>query len=404
MSKKTETFTDFVNSWQKNFKVSWDELPEEQRDDLQRILRRLPGDFKGWRVLINEAVDQIRTAVGDRHTVAIVGPVNSGKSTLYNQLIQAGETHADVSPVPGTTRRPSAADAGIFTLVDTPGADAIGSVGQNEKEHALEAARNADCVVLLFDASHGIRPSQQELYHEIRELGKPVIVALNKMDLFTKEHSAILQQASRALGLEGQILPISAKKKSGLDRLLLAIARSEPGLVAALGAALPDYRRRLSEDLIRKAASTAAAIGATPLPIIDFIPLIMIQSAMVVSIARIYDFKITFRRLIELLFTFGLGLLGRTLFYQISKFGGPPGWLVAAAIAAGMTITLGHAARLWFESGERLTGKKIREISSSVSSNLLDRVKSLGKKKSRRRKFEQSVQEAVQDLSEKKSP
>jgi GTPase len=401
MSKKTETFTDFVNSWQQNFKVSWDEIPEEQRDDLQRVLRRLPGDFKGWRVLINEAVDQIRTAVGDRHTVAIVGPVNSGKSTLYNQLIQAGETRADVSPVPGTTRRPSAADAGIFTLVDTPGADAVGPVGQHEKEHALEAARNADCVVLLLDASHGVRPSQQELFHEIRDLGKPLVVALNKMDLYKNEQAAILQQASRALGLEG-ILPISAKKKTGIERLLTAIARSEPGLVAALGAALPDYRRKLSEDLIRKAASTAAAIGATPLPIIDFIPLIMIQSAMVISIARIYDFKITFRRLIELLFTFGLGLLGRTLFYQISKFGGPPGWLVAAAIAAGMTITLGHAARLWFESGERLSGKMIREISSSISTDLLDRVKSLGKKKSHRKKFQQSVQEAVQDLSDKK--
>ncbi len=53
----------------------------------------------------------------------------------------------------------------------------------------------------------------------------------------------------------------------------------------------------------------------------------MIQSAMVVSIARIYDFKITFRRLIELLFTFGLGLLGRTLFYQISNSAAlPAGW------------------------------------------------------------------------------
>ncbi len=69
-----------------------------------------------------------------------------------------------------------------------------------------------------------------------------------------------------------------------------------------------------------------------------------------------------------------------------------------------MTITLGHAARLWFESGERLTGKMIREISSSISSNLLDRVKSLGKKKSRRKKFQQSVQEAVQGFLRKKIP
>jgi len=400
MTTKKDNFSDFFRNWQENFRVSWDQIPESQRGELERILRRLPGDFKGWRILMDEAVDQIRTAVGDKHTVAIIGPVNSGKSTLYNQLIRKGEAEADVSAVPGTTRQASAADAGIFTLVDTPGADAAGSVGKQEKERALDAARSADCIILLLDAVHGVRTSQQELYLEIRKLGKPLIVALNKMDLMKKDREAILKQAANALGLEGAILPLSAKKRTGFERLLLEVARSEPGLVAALGAALPDYRRRLSDDVIRKAASTAAAVGATPLPVIDFIPLIVIQSAMVASIARIYDFKITFRRLIELIFTFGFGLLGRMLFYQISKFGGPPGWLVAAAIAAGITIAMGYTVRVWFESGERVTRKMVKDISNTISTNILERVKAFGKRFGRRKKMKESISGALDELSQ----
>lgn len=398
MTSTNQEFSQFVNTWQKTFKASWDQIPEEQREDLERILRRMPADFNGWRVLIDEAIEQVHTAVGSKHTVAIVGPVNSGKSTLYNQLIQSSETQAAVSPVPGTTRRSSAADAGIFTLVDTPGADAVGSVGREEKEDALQAARNADCIVLLLDAAHGVRPSQQELYHEIRQLGKPLVVALNKMDLFRKQRAEILNQASKALDLEGRIIPISAKKKVGLERLLLSIAHSEPGLVAALGAALPDYRRRLSEDAIRRAASTAAAVGATPLPVIDFIPLMAIQSAMVISIARIHDFKLTLKRARELIATFGLGMLGRTLFYQLSKLGGPPGWLVAAAIAAGTTMAMGHASRIWFESGERVSREILENISRSISTNLVERLKNIGRRKPRRENLEESVADALSDI------
>jgi len=402
MTTKKTPLNDIVHSWQQNFKATWDQIPESQRGDLERILRRLPGDYRGWRVLINEALDQVRTAAGDKHTIAIVGPVNSGKSTLYNQLIRSGEIQAAVSAVPGTTRSASAADAGIFTLVDTPGADAAGPVGRKEKERALEAARLADCIILLLDASHGVGSAQHELYLELRQLGKPLIVALNKMDLVRKEHDAILRQASGALGMESGIIPVSAKKKTGMEGLLLAVARNEPGLVAALGAALPEYRRRLSEDVIRKAASTAAAVGATPLPVIDFIPLILVQSAMVASIARIYDFKITFRRVLELLFTFGFGLLGRTIFYQISKFGGPPGWLVAAAVAAGITIAMGHTVRVWFESGERVSRKMVKEISNTLSTSILERFKALGKRSGRRKKMKESISGALDELSDQK--
>jgi small GTP-binding protein len=73
---------------------------------------------------------------GDKRRVTIVGPANVGKSTLYNQLIRNAAGRAEVSAVPGTTRVSQTADAGLFAVVDTPGADAVGGVGEVEKERA----------------------------------------------------------------------------------------------------------------------------------------------------------------------------------------------------------------------------------------------------------------------------
>jgi uncharacterized protein (DUF697 family) len=60
---------------------------------------------------------------------------------------------------------------------------------------------------------------------------------------------------------------------------------------------------------------------ATPLAFLDFIPLMVIQGAMVLSIARIYNYRITLARVKEIIASFGEGILGRTLLHEISKLG-----------------------------------------------------------------------------------
>ena len=92
-------------------------------------------------------------------------------------------TSAKVSPIPGTTRINQTADAGLFAVIDTPGADAVGEVGEKEKLEALKAARDADFLIILFDAIQGIKKTEQEIFEELKALGKPYIVALNKIDL-----------------------------------------------------------------------------------------------------------------------------------------------------------------------------------------------------------------------------
>jgi small GTP-binding protein len=405
MDNEKVGFDEFIDQWRSELSAAWDTLPAETRTTLTKSLRLFPEDLKGWKSLIDQAMDQVRLAAGTKHTVTIIGPVNAGKSTLYNQFIRTKRDRAEVSAIPGTTRYSQESDAGIFSIIDTPGADAPGVVGEAEKERALEAAKGADVLILIFDAVHGIRPPEQKLFDEISKLGIPFIVALNKMDLMKKNRPVVVGKSAGALGIPSeQIIPISAEKGIGLERLLLAIAKCEPGIVAALGAALPEYRWKLAQSAVTKGASTAAAIAVTPLPFLDFFPLLGVQSALVLTIARIYAYRITLSRARELIATFGIAMLGRTLFYELSKLGGPPGWILAAAVSAGTTTALGYGAAIWFERGERLSRKALENISRAVTSTVIDRLKTLGKRRPKKGTLRQKIQESLEDSPELNRP
>jgi uncharacterized protein (DUF697 family) len=227
-----------------------------------------------------------------------------------------------------------------------------------------------------------------------------MVVALNKIDLVGGERAAVIGKAAAALGLDAtQVVPISARLGAGLDRLLLSVAASEPGIVAALGAALPAFRGKLSQAVIARAASTAGAIALTPLPFADFLPLIVVQSTMVMSIARIYAYRITLARARELVATFGIGFLARSLFYELSKFGGPPGWLVSAGVAAGTTLALGRAASVWFERGERMSGETLQRLSRSTAGGLMKRLGSGRRRAPKRAELQSEVESALEDMS-----
>src|SRR5215470_18741081 len=133
MPKVDDLLDEFPEKSRGQLQGMWEALPEEMRGELQGLLGLLPGDVKLWRMLLGMALTQFKIAMGDKHTVAIVGPANAGKSTLYNQLVREPMDKALVSPVPGTTRTNQAADTGLFSVVDTPGADAVGQVGEDEK-------------------------------------------------------------------------------------------------------------------------------------------------------------------------------------------------------------------------------------------------------------------------------
>jgi GTP-binding protein Era len=378
----------------------WDDLGPTEKTGFLSLLTGFPTDPNLLRRLVKLSTTQIRQAFGNKHRVVIVGPTNVGKSTLYNQLVQNKLELARVGPLPGTTTVNQQTDAALFIVVDTPGADAVGSVGQKEKDLALSAAEEADFLVLVFDAIQGIKKTEQELFSELAALKKPFVVVLNKVDLIPrKDLQSVISNAAINLGLKSdEIVPIVAKVGKNLGKVLLAVAATEPGMVAALGQALPEYRWQLAWQTTVRAASISATIALLPLPVIDFVPLVITQSIMVVSIARIYAYKITPQRASELVATFGLGFLGRTLFQELSKLGGFPGWLLSAAIASSTTVVMGYAAVRWFDKGQRLSAEALKKLTQVVTTYLLGALKNLGKRKPGQKGLQQRVAQSLEDL------
>ncbi len=380
-------------------RMIWDRLSPADRHLVEEIIRAFPSQTGLIQLLLKLATGQLKMAFGRKHRVVIVGPTNVGKSTLYNQLVRRKEDQADVSPLPGTTRHNQQADAGLFAVIDTPGADAVGEKGANEQEQAMSAAASADFLIIMYDAIQGIKRTELELYERLVALGKPFVVVMNKVDLVRRDRQKVLDGAAAALQLStDQIIPIVARTGENLDDVLVAIALTEPEIVAALGQAMPQYRWQLAWRAIVSGASASAVIALTPLPVIDFIPLVAVQSTMVLSIARIYDHKITLERAKELVAAFGLGLLGRTLFQQLSKLVGVSGWILSAAIAASTTVVMGYAAATWFDTGERISNETLKRMTSELTNTLLARLRGLGKRKPSKTSLKQEIEAALKEI------
>ncbi len=375
-----------------SFQTLVESLSPQEKNNLLQLLRGLPSETQLFRMLLRLSTNHLRLAFGEKHRVAIIGPANVGKSTLFNQLISDRKEQAEVSALPGTTRKNQAADSGLFMLIDTPGADAVGEVGEQERAAALSAAVEADVLLLMFDAVQGIKKTELELYEQVVHLKKPLVILMNKIDLVRREKDKVVALAARNLGIEpDQILPISARAGDQLAQVLMSIAVVEPSLVAALGSALPEYRWHLAWRSIISGASVSAVIALTPLPMLDFGPLLVTQSLMVLGIARIYQYEITPARAKELIATFGLGFLGRTLFQQLSKLGGIPGWALSAAVAASTTVVMGYAAAIWFESGEKVSGETLKALTKRITLYLVDALGKIAKKPG-----QQSLQQKIQ--------
>jgi uncharacterized protein (DUF697 family) len=162
---------------------------------------------------------------------------------------------------------------------------------------------------------------------------------------------------------------------------------------------MPQYRRKIAWRSITTASSLSAAIALTPLPVIDFIPLVATQTGMVLTIARIYQYKITAKRAREMIGTFGMGLLGRALFQQLSKFANVPGWILSSAIATSMTVVMGYAAIEWFEKGERISNEKFRQLSRELSQSFVQKMREAFTRKPSREQFNKVVVDLVSETA-----
>ena len=151
--------------------------------------------------------------------VAIVGRPNVGKSTFFNKVV--GKKISIVENFPGVTRDRLYADAEWcgrqFTLVDTGGlelksTDAMWKHIQKQAEIAIETA---DVIILFADAKAGLNPQDDDIAVKLRKSGKPVVLAINKLDNYQPEKLFEFYN----LGL-GEPFGISAEHSTGIAELL----------------------------------------------------------------------------------------------------------------------------------------------------------------------------------------
>ncbi|OCC15387.1 GTP-binding protein Era [Dissulfuribacter thermophilus] len=163
--------------------------------------------------------------------VAIVGAPNVGKSTLLNQLL--GEKVAIVTPKPQTTRKQI---RGILSgenyqivFVDTPGIhESKRLLNKMLVKWAISALEDVDVVLFVVDVTRRRVCDELGILDLLRQVGRPVILVLNKIDRVAKESLLpIIDSLKDAYPFEA-IIPISAKYSDGVDIVLDEILRLLP--------------------------------------------------------------------------------------------------------------------------------------------------------------------------------
>jgi len=154
--------------------------------------------------------------------VALVGRPNAGKSTLLNRLV--GQKIAIVSDKPQTTRNRIAGvrnyPEGQVVFVDTPGVHRpLHRLNVRMVDAALDALRQVDVVVAVVDASEPAGGGDRYLMDVLKDVRRPRVLALNKVDLLQKERLLPLIERYDREGGFVDIVPISALDGDNVDRL-----------------------------------------------------------------------------------------------------------------------------------------------------------------------------------------
>lgn len=160
--------------------------------------------------------------------VALAGRPNVGKSSLFNRLI--GRRKALVWDRPGVTRdiiqgRWKTSDGEELDLWDMAGWDRVGVSLQNAD---AEMSKAIDLIIVVVDGSEPLTAEDREGFRLLRKLHKPIVVALNKRD--KKDFEVYSHEVFEEF--KGQVMPISAEQKLGIDDLedlvLKLLPKSKP--------------------------------------------------------------------------------------------------------------------------------------------------------------------------------
>jgi len=309
------------------------------RESLNDLIEdaRLPAGIRESLAHDYEAVQAMLDKLQHGHLhIAVFGRVSTGKSSLLNALI--GEQKFAVSPLHGETRKTSMEQwseveaAGVY-LIDTPGLDEAG--GEDREAMAKEVAHRSDLVIFVVDSD--ITDSEMQSLRTLLAQGRPVVVALNKSDLYTQDELDALSQSIREktaglvdpddvltvaaqpraqqvveLDEEGVETASSRMREPDIDELRLRlwdIFETEGKTLAALNASLfaadlsdqvgvriLNARREIGDKLVRTyCVAKGIAVAFNPIPVADLFAAAFIDVGMVVHLSKVYDLPISQR-------------------------------------------------------------------------------------------------------------
>ncbi len=304
----------------------------------------------------NEKFEEIKR---QKLIISMYGSVNSGKSTTINAL--TGRKLADVKAVAGWTKeiRLYEFSRNVY-ITDTPGLDDVNEENSARAQEFVE--KDTDIILFFFNASVGASKSTVDAYKELQKLGKPIIPVLNKIDSLTfDEREEVAEDIKNRTG--ARVVSISARDNSGIDVLNRKIVE----MLESVGKELlylkiSKYKDEQVDIWIMGAATTAAGLGAIPVPGADILPLTTLQVGLALKIAHVYECEVTKKDVMQLVAATVTGGLGRQVYRWgiqglkgLGWLGGPIGggavMALAASVAASVTYGFGQTCKAYYKSG-----------------------------------------------------
>ena len=180
------------------------------------------------------------TPSAERVHIGIFGRRNAGKSSIINAI--TGQNLAIVSDVKGTTTDPvikamELLPLGPVVLIDTPGLDDEGALGEMRVKKSYQVLNKVDIAVLVVDGEIGAFQIEKKLIERFEEKKIPYIVAINKVELLTEQKKTEIASFFE----EKNLLFVSAAKNDNINILKEKIASLKPQ---------EDKNKRLVGDLL----------------------------------------------------------------------------------------------------------------------------------------------------------